>query len=154
MCAIVLGVPGFVEERVPVVRPAHRLDHQHHALRHLDRRAEGARALERPLLDVEVDVLLPAQVDAEPGERGLESREHLPLRKLRIPLRSAVQARDVPRPRLVEADPEPRAEQPVGRVFVQLLGRLEERPALLRRLVQRDGEAPVELDVARPRRAP
>jgi hypothetical protein len=54
----VLGVTGLVEERAVVVGAAHRLDDEHHTVGDLDRRAERARALRRPLVEVEVDVLL------------------------------------------------------------------------------------------------
>ena len=54
----VLGVACLVEERAPVVGSAHRLDDEHDAAGHLDRRAEGARRLQRAALDVELDVLL------------------------------------------------------------------------------------------------
>ena len=73
----VLGVAGLVEERAPVVDAADRLDHEHDALRHLDRRAERARRLLLALLDVELDVLLAVEVDAQVGERRLERGQHL-----------------------------------------------------------------------------
>ena len=65
----VLGVAGLVEERAPVVGAADRLDDEHDAVRDLDRRAERARRLLLPLLDVELDVLLLVDVDAEVRQR-------------------------------------------------------------------------------------
>ena len=64
-----LRVAGLVEERAPVVGAADRLDHEHHAVRHLDRRAERPRGLVLALLHVELHVRLRAEVDAEIGER-------------------------------------------------------------------------------------
>ena len=52
----VLGVPGLVEERAPVVGPAARLDDEDDALGNLDRRRRSARRLVRAILDVELDV--------------------------------------------------------------------------------------------------
>src|ERR671937_1589490 len=60
--AVVLRVPGLVEERAPVVGSADRLDHEHHLVGDLDRGAERARRLLRALLDIEVDVLLTVEV--------------------------------------------------------------------------------------------
>ena len=85
------------------------------AARHLDRRAERARRLLRPLLDVELDVLLRAQVDPEVGERRLERRQHRVGREAPSPTRGARKRRATSqRSRLVEPDAEPRAEEPVG----------------------------------------
>ena len=67
----VLGVAGLVEERLPVVVAADRLDHEHHLAGDLDRRAERARALPRALLEVEVDVLLRAR--SMPRSRSVAS---------------------------------------------------------------------------------
>ena len=78
-----LGVAGLVEERLPVVVAADRLDHEHHPAGHLDRRAERSRALARPLLEVEMDVLLRAQVDPEVSERRLERGQH-PVGRVRL----------------------------------------------------------------------
>ena len=65
----VLGVASLVEERAPVVRAADRLDHEHDLVGDLDRGAERSRGLRRPLLEVEMDVLLGVQVDPEVGTR-------------------------------------------------------------------------------------
>ena len=81
-----LGVAGLVEEGAPVVGAAHRLDDEDDAAGHLDRRAERARALLRALLDVQLDVLLRPEVDAQVGERRLERGQHPLLRELGIPL--------------------------------------------------------------------
>ena len=119
---VVLGVTRLVEERLPVVLAADRLDDEHHTVGNLDRRAERARRLRRTRLEVEVDVLLRAQVDTEVGQRRFERRQHPVLRIELVELRRAEQADDVPRPRLVEADPEPRAEELVALAFPELLG--------------------------------
>ena len=84
-----LRVPSLVEERVPVVGAAHRLDHEHYPTRHFDRRAEGARALARARIEVEVDVLLRAQVDAEPVQRPLERRDHAVAGEALVPVAAA-----------------------------------------------------------------
>src|SRR5579872_1154124 len=145
----VLGVARLVEKRRPVVRAAHRLDDEHHLPRHLDRRAERARRLVRPLLDVEVDVLLLVDLHAEVLQRRIERGEH-PLRGERgVPLRRAHDARDVPALGLVEADADALAEEAVDRVLVQRLGRGDERTALLGELVELVLEAVVELTVRR-----
>src|SRR6188768_2232310 len=68
---VVLRVAGLVEQRAPVVGAAHRLDDEDDPPRDLDRRAERPRAFLRALLDVELDVLLRAQVDAHVAERRL-----------------------------------------------------------------------------------
>ena len=92
----VLGVPGLVEEGAPVVRAADRLDHEHDLVRDLDRGAEGARGLRRPLLDVEMDVLLGAQIDPEVGQRRLQRRQHLVRREELVPDLCAEDAGNVP----------------------------------------------------------
>ncbi len=66
--------------------------------------AQNARGdLRRPRLEVEVDVLLGTQVDAELGQRRFERREH-PVRRIEpVELGRAEQPRDVPRSRVVES---------------------------------------------------
>ena len=135
-----LRVAGLVEERAPVVRAAHRLDDEDHAPGDLDRRAERAGALLRPLLDVELDVLLRAEVDAHVGERRLERGQHLLRRELRIPLGRAEGADHVPAPRLVEPDPDSVAEELVRRLLEELLRRVEERAALVGEIVEPEPE--------------
>jgi len=108
---VVLGVAGLVEEGFPVVLAADRLDDEHHLSWHLDRRTEGARRLARPRVQVEVDVFLGVEVDAEIGERVLECGQHLVVRIELVELWRAEEAHDVPRARFVEADAEPRAEE-------------------------------------------
>ena len=126
----VLGVARLVEERVPVVRPALRLDHEHHLAGDLDRGAEGARALRRPLLDVEVDVLLRVEVDAEVRERAAERGQHPVGGERLVPARAAEQPADVVSLGVREADPDALPQEPVHRVLVPALGRVEERAAL------------------------
>src|SRR5215470_17374942 len=101
-----LGVAGLVEEGPPVVRSALRLHHEHDAARHLDRRAERSRVLVGALLEVELDVLLRAQVDAEVGEGALERRKHPVAGELLIPRGAPPGATDVPASELAEADPD------------------------------------------------
>ena len=110
-----LGVPGLVEERMPVVRAAHRLDDQHDPAGNLDRRAERARALVRPASHVEFDVRLRGEVDPEVGERAGERRQHRRSREAGVPLGSAQEAEEVGARRLVERKPEPVAEELVER---------------------------------------
>ena len=148
-----LGVPGLVEEGAPVVRAALRLDHEDDALRHLDRDAERARILVRPVLEVELDVLLGAQLDAEVGERPLERGQHPVLRERRVPGDAAPDARDVPALQLAEAEADPGAEEAVAGLLPEPLGLGEERAALLGEVVERVVEAAVELRVASARRA-
>ena len=143
----VLGVARLVEQRPPVLRPADGLDHEHDAVRHLDRRAERARRLGRPLLEVELDVALAAQVDAEIAERLVERRQHLVRREGRVPLRRPERARDVPALHLVEAEPDARAEEAVGGVLEYALGRVEELSALVRETVEVELEALVQIEV-------
>jgi len=57
-----------------------------------------------PGLDVELDVLLGAPVDTEPGERPFERRHHAVARDMPVPPRRAEDAGDVPALRLVEAE--------------------------------------------------
>ena len=58
---VVLGVPGLVEERVPVVRPAHRLDHEDDAAGDSIGAQKARGDLLGRVLDVELDVLLRAR---------------------------------------------------------------------------------------------
>ena len=145
----VLGVAGLVEEGVPVVGAADRLDDEHDALGHLDRGAERARALLGPRLQVEVDVLLGAQVDPEPVERPLERGHHAVAGEALVPLARAEDARDVEAPRLLERHAGAAAQERVERGHVEVLGLGEEGAALLGELVEREPEAVVELPVAR-----
>jgi hypothetical protein len=140
-------VPGLVEEGAPVVGAADRLDHEHHLVGHLDRRAEGPRRLLRALLDVEVHVGLAVEVDAEVGERRLQRRHHLLGRKALIPLRRADHPLEVPALGLVQRQAEQLAGSPVERFLVELLGRVEERLALAGEASQLEPEALVELHV-------
>ena len=135
----VLGVAALVEEGAPVVRAADRLDHQHNAVRHLDRRTERTRALVRALVEVERDVLLRLQVDAEVGERAFQRGNHPVGGKHRVPLGRPKQPRDIPALRFGERDAHARAEELVGRLLVQTLRRVEEVSALLGQLVERRG---------------
>ena len=104
--------------------------------------AERARVLVRPLLEVELDVLLRAQVDAEVGERRLERRQH-PVAP-GTPSPSSRRARRAPTSQR-STSPSPsadaRAEEPVARLLPQVLGDGEEAPALLREVVEREAEA-------------
>ena len=111
--------------------------------------AERARRLVRPLLEVELDVLLRAQVDAEVGERPLERRHHPVLRKRVVPRDAAPDARDVPALDLAEPEPDARAERPVAGLLPHPLRRVEEVAALLGQSVEVEAEAAVELGVAR-----
>ena len=132
----VLSVTGLVEERVPVVAAAHRPDHEHHLPRHLDRRAERARRLVLAILRVDVHVLLRLQVDTEVGQRPFEGGKHLVGREEIVPLRCAKDARRVPALCFIEPDADAAAEQPVDGILVEVLGRVEERTALLGEVVE------------------
>ena len=142
-----LGMPGLVEERAPVVGPAHRLDDEHDLARHLDRRAERAGRLVRSLLDVEVDVLLRVQVDAEVLQRRLERGQHPSAGNTESHFGGAEDARDVPALRLGEADAGAGAQKPVRSVFVERLRRVEERAALRGEVVELVVELVVQLAV-------
>src|SRR5579864_3197991 len=144
-----LRVAGFVEERTPVVRAALRLDHEDDAVRNLDRDAECARRLVRAVLEIELDVALRAQVDAELGERRLERRHHAVLRKRLVPAGAAKHARDVPALDLAESEADPRAEEAIARVLPEPLRRVEEPPALVGEIVEGVLEAAIELGVVR-----
>ena len=101
-------------------------------------------------LDVEVDVLLRAQVDAEALERALERGEHPVGGEGGIPLRRAEDAARRPSAGASrEPDADALAEHPVGRVLVERLGRVEEGAALRCQVVEAVAELVVELAVAR-----
>ena len=106
--------------------------------------------LVRPLLDVEVDVLLRAQVDAEVGERRLERREHLLLRECGVPLRRAEQRGR--RPSAAPRRGRPRAARGrAGRPPPRTASRSSRGSARhwSAGSSSAEAEAPVELDVAR-----
>ena len=145
----VLRVTGLVEERVPVVRSALRLDDEHNAAGNLDRRAERAWILVRPFLEVELDVPLRVEVDAELAERGLEGREHRRRREGGVPTGAAERAADIPALDLCKPEPEPRTEEAVAGLLPQALRVAEERPALRGEVVERAVELAVEIGVAR-----
>ena len=145
-----LRVAGLVEEREPVVGAALRLDHEHDLVGDLDRRAEGARRLGRALLDVEVNVLLRIQVDAEVAERPAQRRHHPVGGKRLVPARAAEEAADVVPLGLAEAEAHVLAQRPIHRLLVQALRRVEEGPALGRQPFEVYTEAvAVELEVRR-----
>ncbi len=125
-----LGVARLVEERAPVVRPAHRLDHEHHLAGHLDRGAESTRRLGRARLDVEVDVRLRVEVDSEVGERAAQGRQHPVGGEGRVPARAAEEACEVVALGLGEADSDLLAECSIHRGLVEALRRIEEGSAL------------------------
>jgi hypothetical protein len=143
-----LGVAGLVEEGAPVVGTALRLHHEHHAARHLDRRAERPRILARAVLEVELDVLLRPEVDPEIGECPLERRQHPVGREGRVPFDAAPGPAHVPALDLAEPDPDTRAEEPVACLHPEVLRVGKEAPALLREVVEGQAEAPVEVGVA------
>ncbi len=132
----VLGVSGLVEERGPVVVASDRLNDEHHLAGHLDRRAEGTRALAGPLLDVEVDVVLRPQVDPEIAERCLERGKHPLGRVGLVELGCAEEARHVGRPGVGETDSEAPAEETVSRLLPRGLGLFEQVRALRGQLVE------------------
>src|SRR5947208_7954903 len=140
-------MPRLVEERAPVVEPALGLDDQQHPLRDLDARAERPRRLLLALLDVQLDVLLAGEVDTEIGEARLQRRQHLLAREAVVPFGSAEEPGRVPALRLGERYADPRAEEPVGRLLKEPLGRVEEGPALRRQLFKPEAEAEVEVVV-------
>ena len=135
-----------MEERAPVVHAADRLDDEHDAIRNLDRRAEGARRLLLACLDVELDVLLRADVDAEVVQRRLERRQHRVGGELLVPLGRAEEPRDVPALRLVERDAEALSQQRLDRLLEQALRVGEDGAALVGQLVELEAEAAVQLD--------
>jgi hypothetical protein len=137
----VLRVAGLVKEHLPVGRAADRLDHEHDALRHLDRRAERARVLGRPVLEVEVHVRLRVEVDPEARERRLQRRHEPVGGEMRLPARALEQAVDVPAARVCEPDPDALAEELVRLLLPELLGRVEEAAALGAELFQPPAEA-------------
>src|SRR6476469_10456001 len=117
-----LGVASFVEERAPVVRAALRLHDEDDPPGDLDRHAERARRLVRAILEVELDVALRTQVDAEIAERRLECREHPVARERRVPRHAAPGPRDVPAFHLVKAEPDVVAKEAVAGVLPETLG--------------------------------
>ena len=143
-----LGVAGLVEEGPPVVRPALRLQHEDDTARHLDRRAERPRILGRTLVEVELHVLLCAEVDAEVGEGAFEGRQHPVGRERRVPLDAAPRAPHIPAPDLAQSEADARAEEPVAGLHPEVFRVGEQAPALLREVVEREAEAPVEVRVA------
>jgi hypothetical protein len=145
----VLRMARLVEERAPVVRPALRLHHEDDSAGHLDRGAEGARVLVRPLLEVELDALLRAEVDAEIAQGALQRRKHAIGRERGVPLRAAPGSADVEARDLVEPEPDARAEEAVARLLPQPLRLGEEAAALSGKVVERKAEAPVELGLVR-----
>src|ERR1044072_6868988 len=100
-----------MEERVPVVRAADRLDDEHDAARNLAGRAAGAGGLRRPRLDVEVDVLLGLQLDPQPGERAFECGQHQVPWKAGVPFACPEEARHAPALRLLERDADPAPDE-------------------------------------------
>ena len=145
----VLGVAGLMEERPPVGRPALRFHHQDDTSGHLDRRAERARILVRALVEIELDVRLSVQVDAEVGERDLEGRQHPVGRERRIPVGAAPRATHVPARDLAEPHPDARAKEPFARLLPEIIGLGEEAAALVREVIEREAEAPVQVGVVR-----
>ena len=113
--------------------------------------AQNARGrLRRPLLDVQVDVLLRIQVDAEVAERPAQRRHHPVGGKRLVPARAAEEAADVVTLGLAEADADVLPQRPVHRLLVQALRRVEKRPALGREAFEIHAEAiAVELEVRR-----
>ena len=108
-----LGVAGLVEEGMPVVRAADRLDDEQNPVGDLDRRAEGAWGLRGACLEIELDVLLLAEVDPEPAEGRLERRDHAVGRKPRVPVGGAEETRHVPAFSLLEGQADPASKQAV-----------------------------------------
>ena len=145
----VLGVPRLVEERPPVAGPALRLHHEDDAAGHLDRRAERPRILVRALVEVELDVLLPVQVDAEVGEGDLEGRQHAVGREGGVPVGAAPGASHVRALDLVQPQPDARPEEAFARLRPEALRVREQAAALLREVVQREAEAAVQVGVIR-----
>src|SRR5262249_36831452 len=99
-------------------------------------------------LDVEVDVRLRPEVDAEIAERRLERRQHAVGRKLLVPEGRAKDARRVPALGLGERHTDAFTEEAVADVLPETLGVVEEGTALLREAVEVHAEAvAVELQV-------
>ncbi len=144
-----LQMTGLVEQRPPVVDAAHRLDAEHDACRHLNRGAKGPRILRRPRLDVELDVALGPEVDPEAVERRVERGQHAVGRVRVVPGIGTEQARDVPTPCLVDADPEAAAQQAVEGARMEVLGIREKAPGLVRERLQLEAEFLVEAAVGR-----
>src|SRR5205823_3519055 len=122
---------------------------EHHLVRHLDRRAERARALGRALLEVEVDVLLRGEVDAELAQAPLERGQHPLRREGLVPFRGTEESRYIPCARLGQADAEPLTEESVAGLLPQPFRRVQHLGALRRELVETEAEALVELVVVR-----
>ena len=93
--------------------------------------------------DVDLHVLLAAQVDAQAGQRPLERREHAPGREGAVPVSGPEEPRRVEARHLVEAKPKPQLEQSLQRALVEALGRGQERAGLRGQVVEREAEAPV-----------
>ncbi len=146
-----LGVAGLVKEGMPVVCPTDRLDDEDDAVRYLDRGAERPWALVRALLEIERDVVLRSQVDAEIGEGGLEGRQHPVAREHRIPLGCSKEPWQVVSLGLSEGDAYARAKELVRVRLVQPLGRVEECATLLGEVVERrrGKRLSVELEIRR-----
>ncbi len=140
----VLRVAGLVEQRAPVVDSPDRLDAQDDATGDVDGRAERPRILARTRLEVEMDVALRSQVDAELRQRRLERCKHPLGGKTAVPAVRPQQTRDVRAPRLVEPDPEPGPEQSIEGAGVQALRLGEEALALLPQPREAEAESLVE----------
>ena len=109
---------------------------------HLDRHAERARRLVRAVFEIELDVLLRVQVDAEVARASPRARapsasfgnaeSQVTPRQTRV---------DVPALDLAEPDADAAAEEAVAGVLPEPLGRVEEAPALVGEVVERILEA-------------
>src|SRR5262249_62362867 len=75
--------------------------------------------------------------------------QHLVLRECGVPLSAAERPREVPPLHLAEPEPDAGTEEAVARVLPQRLGRIEEPPALVGEVVEREAEAAVQLGVVR-----
>ena len=140
-----LRVPRLVEQRPPVVHTADRLDDEHDAVWNLDRRRRRARLL-LACLDVELDVRLRADVDAEIGQRRLERGQHGIGRELLVPFGRPKEPRDVPALGLVERDAEALPQERLDRLLEEALRVGEDGAALGLQLVELEAEAAVQLD--------
>ena len=92
---------------------------------------------------------LPVQVDAEIGERVLERGQHLLARVELVELRRPEETRHVPGAGLVQADPEPVAEEAVALALPQPFRLVEEHATFVGELGEAEAEAKVELVVVR-----
>ena len=150
-----LGVARFVEERAPVVGPAHGLDHEDDPARHLDRRAERAGRLLLALLDVELDVRLARRARSRARPASLRARAPCPRTGSTGSHSAARTSRGESQRCASESEtPDALAEELVQRVLVQPLGVVEQPPALLGELVEPEPEAAMQLDVVRRSRVP